>query len=273
MAFNLFGSIAMKYGWVLGCLALVACATSPTGRKQLILVSDAQMVEMGITSFQQMKQSQQISHDQEVNQYVQCVSQAVIKGLPLKWQQISWEVVVFEEPSANAFALPGGKIGVHTGLLAVAETPAQLAAVIGHEVGHVISSHGAARVSQQLATEMGLSVADAMVKQKINGSTERDLLMAGLGLGTQLGILLPYSRNDEREADILGMDFMANAGFDPEQNIVLWQNMAKAAGDNKQPQFLSTHPLPESRIQLLQKRLPLAVPLFQKSQHSPDCHL
>ncbi len=259
----------MKQTVLLLCLFLMACATSPTGRKQLILVGESQMTQMGVTSFQQMKASQRLNRDAAVNDYVHCVAEAVLKGMPQSGS--AWEVVVFEDPSANAFALPGGKIGVHTGLLAVAETPGQLAAVIGHEIGHVMSRHGAERVSHQLATQTGLQLADALAQQKVEGSTERQLLMVGLGLGAQLGVILPYSREHESEADVIGLDLMARAGFDPQQSVALWKNMAKASGKQRQPQFMSTHPNPQQRIKRLQKRMHKAMPLYQNSPFRPNC--
>ena len=124
---------------------LSSCATSPMGRKQFILIGDAEMNQMGVTSFQKMKTSSKISTNQQAQRYVQCVSQAIINELPDSWKQQAWETVVFEDNSANAFALPGGKIGVHTGLLNVAKNQDQLATVIGHEVAHVLSRHGAER--------------------------------------------------------------------------------------------------------------------------------
>lgn len=253
------------------CILLTACATSPTGRKQLILIGDDQMNKMGITSFQQMKTSQKVSHNKKTNRYVNCVADAIIKALPEKWSGEQWEVVVFEDKSANAFALPGGKIGVHTGLLKVAQNADQLAAVMGHEVGHVLARHGAERVSQQVAAQTGMQVADVMVKQKVKGSTEQRLLMAGLGLGAKFGVLLPYSRTHESEADLIGLELMARAGFQPEQSVNLWQNMAKAAGGKRPPQFMSTHPNPEKRIKQLQENMSQAKQIRQNSPHRPKC--
>lgn len=251
---------------------LAACATSPTGRKQLILVGDEQMNKMGISSFQQMKTSQKVNNGTKTNQYVNCVANSIIKALPEKWSDGEWEVVVFEDETANAFALPGGKIGVHTGLLKVAENADQLAAVLGHEVGHVLARHGAERVSQQVATQTGMQLADVVVKQKVSGSKEQQLLMAGLGLGAKFGVLLPYSRTHESEADLIGLELMARAGFNPEQSVNLWQNMAKAAGNNRQPQFMSTHPHPENRIKQLQANMNQAKQIRQNSPYQPKCY-
>ncbi len=232
---------------------LASCATTPSGDKRLILVSPQQMSQMGATTFQQMKTSQTITRNNQQRDYVECVSYAIINALPDQWRQMPWEVVVFEDESANAFALPGGKIGVHTGLLTVAENQNQLAAVIGHEIAHVLWRHGAQRVSVQLLAQTGLQVADIVSKQKVKGSRERQMLMASLGMGAQVGVMLPFSRGHEKEADRFGLHFMAQAGFDPTESIKLWQNMDRASGGKRPPEFLSTHPEPKNRIAKLTK--------------------
>lgn len=135
----------------------------------------------------------------------------------------SWEVVVFRDNSANAFALPGGKIGVHTGMLKVATSADQLAAVLGHEVGHVIARHGAERVSQAMAAQAGLLVTDLLLETNRNRGT----IMAALGLGAQFGVILPHGRKQESESDDIGQQLMAMAGFDPRESVQLWRNMQK----------------------------------------------
>lgn len=257
-------------------LLLAACATSPTGRSQLILVGDAQMQKMGVDSFQQLKANTKISNDKNKQQYVRCVANHIIRALPQEWSGRDWEVVVFEDDSANAFALPGGKIGVHTGLLDVAETPSQLASVIGHEIAHVLARHGAERVSLQVASQTGMQLADVMARQHMEGSTEQQILMAGLGIGTQVGILLPFSRAHESEADQYGLNLMARAGFNPAESITLWQNMDKASKGKRPPEFLSTHPEPDNRIVALQKYLPEARKLQRQAIQAgrkPNCRL
>jgi len=256
-------------------MLVTACATSPTGRKQMILIGDQQMNEMGITSFQQMKTAQKISSNLRQRKYVECVSFAIINALPDHLQKSQWEVVLFEDDSANAFALPGGKIGVHTGLLKVAETPSQLATVLGHEVAHVLSRHGAERVSIQMATQTGLQVADVVSQQRIEGSTGRQMLMTGLGLGAQVGVMLPFSREHEEEADRLGLNLMASAGFDPRQSVQLWKNMANASSGNRPPEFLSTHPEPENRIIKLNRFMDKALSLEMEAKQrglNPQCN-
>ncbi len=259
---------------ILIALTLAACSTSPTGRKQFIIVGDQQMNQMGIASFQQLKTSRKVSHDPAANAYVRCVANAIIQQLPEKWRQQPWEVVVFEDDSANAFALPGGKIGVHTGLLKVAKTPDQLAAVLGHEVAHVLARHGAERVSQTLGAQVALQVAGEISQRKMTNPGKQRALMSALGLGAQVGVLLPFSRTHESEADVYGLDLMASAGFDPRQSVALWKNMDAASKGRRPPQVLSTHPEPANRIKKLEQRLPQAVQLMQQAHQQgrrPRC--
>jgi predicted Zn-dependent protease len=246
-------------------LALIGCQTSPTGRKQLALLSDGQMDSMGAQAFEEMKAKQPIENGAKENAYVKCVANAITNALP---EKRAWEVVVFRDDSANAFALPGGKIGVHTGLLKVAQNQDQLAAVIGHEIAHVLAEHGKERVSEQLVAQGGMSLLSAVI-----GNPEdprHGLLMGALGLGAQFGVLLPHSRAQESEADIVGLDFMAKAGFDPRQSVNLWQNMA-AAGGGQQPEFMSTHPSHGTRIQNLQAAIPKAMITLEQSGKKAGC--
>lgn len=221
---------------------LASCAQSPTGRSQFIMFDADKMAKMGIDSFESIKQEQKISTDTKTNQYVGCVADAIIRVLPAEWQE-GWEVVVFDSEQVNAFALPGRKIGVYTGILAVAEDADQLAAIMGHEVGHVIANHGGERVSQNTAANMVLQGAAVMTQ----GSEYQQATMSVLGLGAQYGVLLPYSRTHESEADVVGLKYMMEAGFKPEASMKLWENMNKLGG-NKPMEILSTHPAPETRI-------------------------
>lgn len=252
-------------------ITLAGCKTSPTGRTQIALYSEQQMDKMGVASFEQMKQEQTIENDAKINGYVKCIADALIAQLPVQYAQQQWEVVVFKEPSANAFALPGGKIGVHTGLLKVAQNQHQLAAVMGHEVGHVIAEHANERVSQNSLLQLGLQAGNAALEM---GNVQyRNAIMQGLGLGAQYGIALPFSRSHESEADVIGLDLMAKAGFKPQGAVELWQNMEKAGGERPM-EFLSTHPSPENRIALLQSKMAQANTLAEdanKQGRSPAC--
>lgn len=243
-------------------VAVAACATSPTGRSQLKLVSDNQMTEMGIAAFTQMKQKMPETRDTRILAYVGCVSRQVTAVMP---GGANWEVRVFEDKNVNAFALPGGKIGVFTGLLKAAQTQDQLAAVIGHEVAHVIAGHSSERMSEAMAAQMGSAA--------VGAATGVD--PQALGIAANVFFLLPHSRTQEAEADVLGLDYMAKAGFDPRAAITLWENMSKAGGD-KPPELLSTHPSDQTRIAGLNKRLQVALPLYEQARaagKNPACSM
>jgi predicted Zn-dependent protease len=255
-------SISLAFTFAAG-----GCATSPEGRRQAMLVSEAQMDSMGAQAFGEMKSQTPIERDAATNAYVKCVADAITTAMP---EQRAWEVVVFKDDSANAFALPGGKIGVHTGLLKVAQTPAQLAAVIGHEVGHVIARHGAERVSEQMVAQ-GVVLGTGLVLQRQNmGELKFQVMMAALGLGAQFGVLLPHSRSQESEADIIGLKLMASAGFDPTQSVELWKNMSQSGGAGV-PEFLSTHPGHDTRISNLSSRMTEAKGIYEHSKVRPNC--
>ena len=237
---------------ILGVALASGCATSPTGRSQLVLMPDSQMEQMGLQAFTNIKGETPVESNRTTNSYVQCVGNAIIREVGG-----SWEIVVFKDDSANAFALPGRKIGVNTGLLKVAENQHQLATVIGHEVAHVLAQHSNERVSQKFAVEQGLGLINAIASpQTGTGQT----LMGLLGVGAQYGVLLPYGRIQESEADTLGLDLMAKAGFDPRESVKLWVNMGRA-NKGQPPEFLSTHPSHSTRISDLNARIPAALNL------------
>lgn len=251
--------------------SLTACATSPTGRSQLIMISESEMAQLGAQAFRQIQKQQTVADDPGARRYVQCVTNAITDRLGGAHADTRWEVRVFRDETANAFALPGGKIGVHTGLLDVAGNQHQLATVIGHEVGHVLSRHGAERVSQRYAAGTALQLVGAYVGDGSSQSSKT--VMSLLGLGTQVGILLPYSRLQESEADVIGLELMARAGFDPRQSTELWRNMA-AQGGERPPVFLSTHPDPQGRINELESRMQSALNLYQQARGAgrrPSC--
>lgn len=237
-------------------LLLNACAKSPTGRNQFLMFGEEKMAQMGSESFAQlksdMKKTQAISHDVATNAYVQCISDHIIAQLPQKYASQNWEVVVFLSDQVNAFALPGGKIGVYTGLMKVAKNQDQLAAVVGHEVGHVIAQHGNERVSSSTAVNVGLQATNVALDAA--SVQYRGAIMQGLGLGAQFGVLMPYGRTHESEADEIGQELMAKAGFNPKQSVALWQEMSKNSGEQP-PEFMSTHPSHQTRIKDLQSRM------------------
>ncbi len=246
--------------WILG-LALPGCATSPTGRSQVMLLPDAQVSAMGAQSFQEMKSSVPIERNARTNAYVKCIADLIIQANRNQIRESNWEVVVFRSQDVNAFALPGGKIGVYTGILPIAKTPNQLAAVMGHEVGHVVARHGNERVSVGLAAQ-GVGIAADMASKN---SQHHDRIMQAFGLGAQFGVILPHSRTQETEADVVGLEFMARAGFDPKESVDLWRNMAIASGGKSPPEWMSTHPSSDSRIAELQARIPSVMSLYDSA--------
>ncbi len=250
---------------ILGLAALVfltGCQESPTGRNRLALVPDTVLADMGQDSFEQMKQQNTVITRPDINRLVQCITEALVSAAQARYPGApmpdSWEIAVFENATPNAFALPGGKIGVHSGLLELAENQAQLATVIGHEIAHVLADHGNERLTQELGLQAGMLLVGLFTESEI----AENQIQQALGIGAQLGITLPFSRAHEEEADLMGLEIMARAGFEPGQSVRLWQNMAQASGP--QPlEFLSTHPNHDTRIASLQNQLETARSVFE----------
>jgi len=251
---------------ITACL-LTACITSPTGRSQFAFMPDDQINQMGLQAFDNLKKQKSISNNSKYNQLASCIVGAITRETGG-----NWEVAVFEDATPNAFALPGNKIGVHTGMLTLTDNQDQLAAVIGHEIGHVLAKHSNERASQKMAVNQGMGIIQAVsAPQTALGQTALGLL----GVGAQYGILMPYSRVHESEADMIGVDLMAKAGFDPRQSIGLWQKMEQASQGQQPIQFMSTHPSHATRIQDLERHMPQAMSIFQQAQSAgkqPRCN-
>ncbi|SCZ61229.1 M48 family metallopeptidase [Thiohalomonas denitrificans] len=247
---------------------VVACTTSPLGRQQLILLPEAQMTEMGATAFQEIQREKPTAGPGPTTNYVQCVAEAITRQLPPSAPQ-QWQLSVFEDEEPNAFALPGGNMGVNTGILDIAQNPSQLATVVAHEIAHVLADHPNERVSTQYATQTGLDLLQAIT----GAGGERQQLFALLGMGAQVGVILPFSRKQEQEADLFGLDLMARAGFDPRESTKFWQRM-ETRGNGSPPEFLSTHPSGETRMSDLQARIPAAMEIYRQARAQgvrPDC--
>jgi predicted Zn-dependent protease len=233
---------------IAAAVAACATATSPTGRTQYVgAVSQAQLNQMGAQAFAELKAQKAQTSNAGQRSYAQCVTSAVVAQLPADWRSAAWETAVFADNEPNAFALPGGKVGLYTGIFNVARNQDQLAAVIAHEIGHVVSRHHDERITRQMGAQALVGVAGAAA------GNYGQLVTQGGGLLAQTGFLLPGSRAQETEADVVGQQLMAKAGFDPAAAVGLWQNMI-AAGGSRPPQFLSTHPDPSSRLRELQAR-------------------
>lgn len=257
-------------------LLLGACATttSSTGRKQYVGgVSQQQLNQLGAQAFDEQKQQKPLSQDGKQSAYVRCVVEAIVHELPQQWQQGGWEEVVFVDKSPNAFALPGGKVGVYSGIFDVARNQDQLAAVIGHEIGHVIERHHDERVTRQMGANGAVQLLGLLAGAKY-GQSGSNIATQGGSILAQGGFLLPGTREQETEADVVGQRLMAQAGFDPRQAVDLWQNMLTASGGNRPPEWLSTHPDPKSRIGELRKRADGLMPIYEQSRaagRKPKC--
>ncbi len=223
---------------------VVACSTTPTGRTQLTLFPAAEIDAMGDASYAQMKDETPVLAEGEVTAYVRCVARPLLA-------QVSgdWEITVFHQDQVNAFALPGNNIGM-------------------------LAEHANARMSTAFATQAGLDLLGA-----VSGSSESFLgrqVMAALGVGAQVGIILPFTRGQETEADLIGLEMMADAGYDPREAVQLWRNMAANAGGQQPPEFLSTHPASDTRIRRLEEALPEALERYRRARDAgrrPECSL
>ena len=245
-------------------LAGCATTTSPTGRRQYVGgVSQSQLDQMGAQAFAEAKAKEKIDTDPKQNAYVRCVVDALVVRLPAQWRSTRWETALFVDAEPNAFALPGGKVGVNTGIFTVARNQDELAAVLGHEIGHVVSHHHDERITRQMNAQIGVSLLGALL-----GSGYGQLGSEGAGV-----YLLRNTREQEAEADVVGQRLMADAGFDPSKAVDLWQNMM-AAGGARQPQWLSTHPDPENRIRTLRNDAPALMPVYAAARQAgrvPRC--
>jgi predicted Zn-dependent protease len=252
------------FGLMLIALGLSACYTNPeTGRREFVLFSPEEEASLGLQSFTEIKNETPVSTDPQQNAEVQRVGKKISSVVELPKAQ--WEFVVFkQDDTPNAFCLPGGKVGVYTGILPITQNDNGLATVMGHEVGHAVARHGGERMSQQLAVALG-GVGLAVALREKPQQTQA-LAMVAYGVTTTVGVLLPYSRRQELEADYMGLKFMAKAGYDPQGAVDFWKRF-KAYNDKQggQPiEFLSTHPLDEKRIKELEKHLPEAQKIYHQ---------
>lgn len=260
--------LALALALLVGC----ATTTSPIGRRQYVgAVTQQQLDQLGAQAFAETKAKEKTDTDPRQNAYVRCVVDALVAQLPAQWRATHWEVAVFVDDEANAFALPGGKVGVNTGIFKVARNQDQLAAVLGHEIGHVVSRHHEERITRQMGAQAGLSLLTILAGAAY-GSGAADVT-SQLG-GTAASVLmLPNSRTQEAEADVVGQRLMAQAGFDPAQAVALWRNML-AQNSSRPPQWLSTHPDPQARIAELQRDAPSLAPVYAAARaagRKPHC--
>ncbi len=258
---------------LLGCLLFVGCETNPyTGRSQLLMTSADQMNEMGATQYTQMLSDPKVvlSKDPREIDPVKRVAERIIEAAKRSKyakaaESFQWEVnVIKDDTTKNAWALPGGKIAVYTGIFPMAKDEAGLAAIMGHEVIHALAQHGAERMSHGAITQAGLTVSNIGLAILGVDPTINQLAMQALGAGAQGLVILPFSRSHESEADYVGVLLAADAGYDPQEAIHIWERMA-AASDGAPPEFMSTHPSHETRIADLKGWMPEAMTIYQRA--------
>ncbi len=259
-------------GLLLVLSLLLSCTTVPlTGRRQLNLIPDATVLSMSFQQYDDFLKSNKLSENKEQTDMVRRVgkkTQLAVEAyfaqnnMASELAQYQWEFNLVESEELNAWCMPGGKVVVYSGILPVTKDEAGLAVVIGHEVAHAVAKHGNERMSQGLVAEMGGMALSKAIEEKPEQT--KQLWMAAFGLGAQVGILLPYSRLQETEADRLGLIFMAMAGYDPHKAVEFWERMAAQKEGGAPPEFLSTHPSDVTRIQKLKELIPEAMQYFRK---------
>lgn len=245
-------------------LFLASCATIPvSGRRSFNIIPEDQEMTLGVEAYKEIRSKATLSKDAAATNLVRRVGERIARASDRP--DYAWEYTLIDDPKTqNAFCLPGGKVAVYTGLLPVTQNETGLAVVLGHEIAHAIAKHGAERMSQELLLSLGGQTLE-MAMQKKPAETRQAILQA-FGLGATYGAILPFGRSQESEADRIGLIYMARAGYDPKEALAFWKRMEAASGGKQPPQFLSTHPSHETRIQDLEKWMPEAEGIFKSSQ-------
>ncbi len=257
---------------VLGFLIIQSCSTVPlTGRQQMNLLPESEMVSMSLASYGEFLKENKVSTNQEQTAMIirvgERISAAVEKyladnGFQDRVKDFNWEYNLVDDDVPNAWCMPGGKIVFYTGILPLTQTEAGVAVVMGHEVAHAVARHGNERMSQGLLIQTGGLLLSEAVKNKPDET--QSLFLMAYGLGSQVGVQLPFSRQHELESDKMGLFFMAMAGYNPEEAIAFWQRMSENAGQ-KPPEFLSTHPVDSKRIERMLEYMPQAIEYYNAS--------
>ena len=253
---------------------LLSCATVPiTGRKQLSVIPNSTMLSMSLQQYTEFLNSHKLSIDQKQTQMVKSVGIRIQKAVEDYFSEknmsqevdnYAWEFNLVESKEVNAWCMPGGKVVVYTGILPFTKDATGLAVVMGHEIAHAIAGHGNERMSQGLAFQLGGMALSTAMAQKPEAT--RQLWLSAFGLGAQFGVMLPYSRLHENEADHLGLIFMSMAGYDPNAAIEFWERMAQKKEGKRPPEFMSTHPSDETRINNIRKLIPEVMLYYEKSK-------
>lgn len=255
-------------------LLINSCTTVPiTGRRQLNIYPESDMISMSLTEYDSFLKENKLSTNAKQVELVKRVGAKIAKsvetflvqnGLQDRVSGFQWEFnLVQNDTIPNAWCMPGGKVVVYTGLLPYTQTEDGLAVVMGHEIAHAVARHGNERMSQQMGVQLGGVALATALSQK--PAQTQQIFMSAYGAGTQLGLMLPYSRSHESEADKMGLIFLAMAGYDPNASIAFWERMAKGGGSGT-PEFLSTHPSDQTRINNLKAYIPEAMKYYKKAE-------
>jgi predicted Zn-dependent protease len=254
-------SLTRRISYTLLLFTSVACVSIPgTDDRAFNLISRGEEKKMGEDAYKEIKAKEKISHNQRWTAMLQRVGKRISKVAPV--DDFEWEFTLIESKDMNAFCLPGGKVAFYTGILPVLENEAAMAIVMGHEVAHAVARHGVQRMSQGMVAQ-GILAGTGFA---LGDNKYRNLILGGLGVGAQVGVMLPFSRSHETQADDMGLDYAAAAGYDPAEGSRFWQRFSKATGaGGKPPSFLSTHPSDSSRIENLKRLQQRADKLYDKS--------
>jgi predicted Zn-dependent protease len=274
-------SIKCLIAFVLLAVFSAGCTSTPTGRRQLTLKSEAALAQEGARQMAAIRASSALVQDRGTIDYVACVADAIVGTLEGDDAAMYWELAIVNQPDVNAFVMPGGKIVVKSGILSVANNQHQLAAVLGHEVAHVTAHHANERATRGEIAGFGVEVLAIILagdstnpySRNYDPNRARGIYGATNTFGS-LGLLNPFSRMPETEADEIGLLYMARAGFDPRESVNLWQNMNSSQNTTKVPEFLSTHPSGEARIEAMVSQLPEALALYNQAKADglePNC--
>jgi len=253
---------------VLGALTLVliGCYTVPeTGRHSLNFISPQMETQLGLSEFERIKQETPISRDPVLNAQLQRVGRRIAQTVGGDMPSAQWEFVVFDAPDTlNAFALPGGKVGVYSGIFDLVESDDELAVVVSHEIAHVTARHGGERMSHQATA----AIVGIILNEALDDEEYKEEILLAYGVGVGVGVMLPYSRSHELEADEVGLIYMAKSGYDPRSALDFWMKMSIIKNGSNTPAFLSTHPTDDRRIQQLDLLMPRAVEIYSKGSNA-----
>lgn len=266
--FKILGGIII----IMTVITVISCSTVPlTGRRQLSLVPESDMIALSLTEYDKFISENKLSTDKVKTEMVKRVGAKIAnaverymasQGLSESLNGYKWEFNLVEDPTVNAWCMSGGKVVVYTGLLPIAKDDNGLATVMGHEIAHAVARHGSERMSNQMMLQMGSTALSAAMAQKPEQT--RALALAAFGVGSQVGVVLPFSRQNEYEADYMGLIFMAMAGYDPQVSVKFWERMSQLSGSSTQPEFLRTHPIDANRIARLNEKMVDAMAYYKK---------